>query len=261
MRLKKENFMKVISSKEKDTISSILDEAEADFDSSPSHPFNKLLQIDQDCKDLWPSWNGSFYIPSYYNDFAENDAPSTETREYVDDKIYKNQKTPQFSQNSPENDPKIEFRTTTTRLPEAAKLADEVDNLKYKVTEIMSKLSQTVHSSDSIPPLINADPIIDDDSDDESIITMREKNIPLVTKEEERRKVIALQREIIEMKKKNQELEEELLNVKKDFISSQKRIVKLTNDLKNSSIILEEMKKKEEKKLSDAQPKQNILVE
>ena len=250
-----------ISVQEKDSICSILDEIEADYTPSfSSKTYSKLQEIDNNCKQLWPSWNGPFYIPNTYTD---KDTKECKSSSISDENIEKNDSFPNeipnesnCSSNSFSNENDQIKQLTTTKNPEAQQLADEVDELKEKVTHIMKKLSLTVSSVDEIPPLTDADPFIACEIDENA--TPHRPKRKYFSKEEERKKIIAVQRKIMAVKQDNKKLEDELVELKKQYVSSQMRIARLRKEVRRSTIILNDMKKKEEKRQAELETQTDL---
>ena len=254
--------MNAISPKEKDSICTILDEIEADITpSSPIVPLSKLEEIDKNCKSIWPSWNGPFYIPSNYPEFFDQESKTSNPEDYlkgIPTESNQSERSRSLCESNTPNEHSIK-QINTTNSPEAQQLADEVDEIKDDITEIMKKLSKTVSFADEVPPLVEADPFIacDMDENDRSTVENVKK---YYSKEVERKKIIAVQKKILEMRKKNKKLEDELLSIKQKYVDSQKRIARLRKEVRRSNIVLEDMKKKEEKKQAELEHQTNAAI-
>lgn len=233
-----------LTDKEKNEISSILDQLDNSVQ-DPNKPYHSLLQIDEECRELWPSWNGSFYTPNHKTvSFVKPDL-SPKAASFTE--INVNQQNQNSNLNQIHTDGKIEVEVTQQN-PEAQQLANEVGIIKDDLTDLMKKISQTVHSPDQIPQLVDADPINPVDLNDLSSVEYSNINTSYgkLTKQQQLAIVIQVQRDIMAQKQANAELEKELQSLKQSYVKSQKKIVFLRNEIKKSTIVLQELKRQDD---------------
>ncbi|EAY17837.1 hypothetical protein TVAG_010610 [Trichomonas vaginalis G3] len=246
-----------LTDKEKNDITTILDQVESSVQ-DPNKQYHSLLKIDEECREIWPSWNGSFYTPNHKSVSFVKGTTATKLPSYteISEQVHEENKT----QNNFRNNDQIQVEVTTQN-PEAQQLVNEVDSIKDDLTDLMQKLSQTVHSPDQVPQLVGADPLTACDMNEISSVDFnhsRDDNLyGQLTKQQQLAIVIQVQREIMAQKEANSALEKEIQDLKVKYVKSQKRIVFLRNEIKKSTIVLQELKRRDE----ENKPNDNQLVD